>query len=95
MADQGAMKRLRETRKDKIAQVAAVVQRQRKEIQALKALLREGGQTIPQLAERTGLPSSEVFWYVTALKKYGEILEGEKQGSYFLYTQAPRVGEKE
>jgi DNA-binding IclR family transcriptional regulator len=90
-ADQGALKGLREIRKDKIAKVTAMVQRQRREIKAMKAVLKEGGQTIPQLAEKTGLPSSEVFWYLSALKKYGEILEGEKEGSYFLYKLATKA----
>jgi hypothetical protein len=37
------------------------------------------------------LPASEVLWYVATLKKYGEILEGPKDGGYFRYRlgQAP------
>jgi len=61
----------------------------------LKAFLREGEQTIPQLAEIMSLPSSEVFWYVAALKKYGEIFEGEKAGNYFLYRLADKAEEEE
>jgi DNA-binding IclR family transcriptional regulator len=41
--------------------------------------------TVPEIAAATGLPVSEVLWYVATLKKYGEILEGPKAGSYFRY----------
>ncbi len=90
LVDQGALKILREKRKETIARVSAIIKRQRKDIQALKTLLREGERTIPQLAEIMNRPSSEVFWYVAALKKYGEIFEGEKVGSYFLYRLADK-----
>ncbi len=93
--DHGALKNLREKRKETIARVAAIIKKQRKDIQALKALLREGEQTIPQLAEIMNLPSSEVFWYVAALKKYGEIFEGKKEGSYFFYRLADKAEEEE
>ena len=46
---------------------------------------------MPEIAAATGLPVSEVLWYVATLKKYGEILEGPKDGSYYRYRlgQAP------
>ena len=39
----------------------------------------------------TGLPVAEVLWYVASMKKYGEILEGPKDGGYYRYKlgQAP------
>ncbi len=33
----------------------------------------------------TGLRVTEVLWYVATLKKYGELLEGPKAGSYYRY----------
>jgi hypothetical protein len=44
------------------------------------------------VAEGTGMPSCKVLWYIATLKKYGEVLEGEKVGSYFRYSLASDVG---
>ena len=41
--------------------------------------------TIPEVAEATGLPTTEAFWCVTAMKKYGVVGEREKDGDYFRY----------
>ena len=62
---------------------------QRRAVQAIKARLAGAELTVPEIAAGTGLPVSEVLWYVATMKKYGEILEGPKAGSYFRY----RLGE--
>jgi len=90
-----ALKRLRETRKDTIEKISALVKRQRKDIQAITGGLKEGGQTVPQLAEKSGLPAAEVFWYLSTLKKYGKIKEGEKVGNYFKYWLTEEAGAEE
>ncbi len=41
--------------------------------------------TVPEIVEATGLPATEAFWCVTAMKKYGVIGEREKDGDYFRY----------
>ena len=58
---------------------------QRRAVQAIKERLAGAELTVPEIAAATGLPVSEVLWYVATLKKYGEILEGPKAGSYFRY----------
>ena len=62
---------------------------QRRAVKAIKACLTGAELTVPEIAAATGLPASEVLWYVATLKKYGEILEGPKDGSYYRY----RLGE--
>ncbi len=89
-----AMKKLREIRKEKIVAATAMLKEQKKAIQAIKEVLRQGGKTVPQVAEGTGMPSAEVFWYLASLKKYGEILEGEKDGGYFQYVLAEEAGDE-
>jgi predicted transcriptional regulator len=45
--------------------------------------------TVPQLAESTGLPTHEVLWHVTALKKYDLVVEDGMEGYYdVLYKRA-------
>lgn len=82
------LKRMRTLRKDTVHRVAAQVRAQKKIIAALTGALRSGAKTVPEMAEATGLPSHEVLWWTASLKKYGIILEGEKQGAYFTYRLA-------
>jgi hypothetical protein len=88
-----ALKDLRARRKEKVAAGSEKLKEQRKALAAIKEQLKqEGGRTVPEVAEGTGMPSSKVFWYIATLKKYGEVLEGEKVGSYFRYCLSNDVG---
>jgi len=80
-----AMKRLRAQRKDKISAASARMKEQKRAIEAITRVLKEGAKTVPQVSEETGISTSEVLWYIAALRKYGQVAEGEKDGSYFLY----------
>jgi hypothetical protein len=80
-----ALKKLREVRKPAIAAATARMKEQKKAIDAIKAQLAQGERTVPEMAAATGLPASEVLWYVASLKKYGEVLEGPIDGSYYRY----------
>ena len=80
-----ALKQLRAARKQLIEDATQRMKVQRKTIDAVKRLLKDGARTIPELAEGAGLGTAEAMWYVATLKKYGEIAEGEKDGGYFRY----------
>ena len=90
-ADKEALKKLKAARKEQIAAATARMKEQRRAVKAIKAQLDGAELTVPEIAAATGLPVSEVLWYVASLKKYGEILEGPKDGSYYRYRlgQAP------
>lgn len=83
-----AMKALRKARKKQIARASTKVKEQKKAVKAIKDALAGDGATVPAVAEQTGMPPAEVFWYLAALKKYGEVLEGDKDGAYFRYKLA-------
>ena len=83
-----AMKKLRESRKDIIKATSARVKENRKAIKAIKEQLKGEARTVPEISGATGLASSEVLWYMATLKKYGEIVEGDKDGGYFRYYLA-------
>ena len=87
-AKKEAMKRLRQARQQTIKRVSAKLKVQRKAIQAIREQLEEGAKTVPEIAEATGYESALVLWLITALRKYGELLEDEKNGSYFRYRLA-------
>ena len=83
-----AMKKLRESRKSIIKKTSARVKENRKAVKAIKEQLRDEARTVPEIAAATGLASAEVLWFVATLKKYGEVLEGDKDGGYFRYYLA-------
>ena len=80
-----ALKKLKAARRAQIIAATARMKEQRRALKAIKERLAGGELTVPEIAAATGLPVSEVLWYVATLKKYGEILEGQKDGSYFRY----------
>ena len=84
-AKKDAMKKLRAERKAWIKKAAAKMKVQKKEIRAIKEQLKNSTGTVPMVAESTGIPADKVLWYIAALKKYGQIIEGEKDGAYYHY----------
>ena len=93
--DKAALKKLRATRQEQIAATTGRMKEQRRAVQAIKERLAGTELTVPEIAAATGLPVTEVLWYVATLKKYGEILEGPKEGSYFRYRLGQPVPEAE
>jgi predicted transcriptional regulator len=89
-----AMKKLRESRKHIIKATSARVKENRRAIKAIKDHLKDEARTVPEIAAATGLASAEVLWFIATLKKYGEILEGDKDGGYFRYYLADVVSQK-
>ena len=88
-----AMKKLRESRKHIIKATSTRVKENRKAIKAIKEQLQDEARTVPEIAGATGLASSEVLWFIATLKKYGEIVEGDKDGGYFRYSLAEAASE--
>ena len=91
-----ALKKLKAARKEQIAGATSRMKEQRRAVKAIKASLEAAELTVPEMAAATGLPVTEVLWYVASMKKYGEILEGPKAGSYYRYRLGQPVSpEKE
>jgi hypothetical protein len=42
--------------------------------------------TVPQIAGALNLPSYEVLWHVTGMRKYGQVTEIGEDGDYPLYA---------
>lgn len=80
-----ALKKLRKQRKKWIKKASAVMKTQKKAIQAITAQLQDDVGTVPAIADATGISPDKVLWYIAALKKYGKVVEGEKDGGYFKY----------
>ncbi|SHF94802.1 hypothetical protein SAMN02745206_02964 [Desulfacinum infernum DSM 9756] len=86
--DKEVMKALRAARQETIRRVSAQVKEQKKIIASITGELKKGPRTVPEIADAVGLLPREVLWWIASLKKYGVVLEGEKQGAYFAYRLA-------
>ena len=58
----------------------------KKLLKRLKGALADGPHTVPEVAAATGVDSKVVLWHLMAMKKYGEIVEGEERDCYFEYA---------
>jgi hypothetical protein len=85
------LKKLKEERREYIERAKQMVKVNNAAITKIKKRLAQGSATVPELAEATGLPTWEALWLVSALKKYGQVIEGAKDrgDSYFPYQLAP------
>lgn len=68
------------------------ITRRNKERQAarkqVRAALVAGPATVPALAAASGLPTQEVLWHVSAMRKYGDLVETGTDGDYCTYALA-------
>ena len=53
---------------------------------AIRTFLAEQPATVPRIAAATDLPEERALWFVTAMKKYGEIREEDQDGDYVRYA---------
>lgn len=76
---------LREKRGGVSEALKEYVQNQHRVKRLLHEALKTGPMTIPQLAARCQLDSSVLLWHLMAMRRYGEVVEGEEQDGYFFY----------
>jgi len=70
-----------------IPKQAVELNNQRTKLQRqVKKALEDGPKTALEVAKVTGLPVQEVFWHLMALRKYGQVIEGQERDSYFEYA---------
>lgn len=86
--DKETMARLRAERKPLIEAAKRRVKEQVRVFRLIRQHLEKGPDTVPGLAQSTGLEPGQVLWHLTAMRKYGLAQEGDKQGGYFLYALA-------
>lgn len=53
---------------------------------SIRAALKNGPRTVPELAGDTGIAARDIFWNVVALVKYGKLERREEQDGYYLYA---------
>ena len=83
-----ALKELRQQRKFFVERAKKSIKQQNRKIAAIKAHLKTQPATVPELAAALRMETADVLITVTALRKYGEVAEGDKAGDYFKYQLA-------
>ncbi len=83
--DKEALKALRQERKETLEKARALMKARNKTMREVKECLSGEGKTAPEVAAETGLKPSEALWCISGLRKYGKVVEGEKDGDYFRY----------
>jgi predicted transcriptional regulator len=86
--DKEALKELRAKRKTSIDRAKKAIQTQNKIIKDIKEQIKTEGKTVPEIAHTINIPTNQVLLYVAALRKYGVLIEGAKDGDYFKYQLA-------
>jgi Fic family protein len=84
-ADKQALKTLREERKAWVEHAENAIKTHNRFIRKIREEIKTEGKTVPEIAEATKIPTSQVLWYISTLRKYGQVSEGEKDGEYFKY----------
>jgi hypothetical protein len=51
-------------------------------------VIEDEAKTVPEVAESVGMPTHQVLWYLTAMKKYDVVVEEGMRGGYILYRKA-------
>jgi len=85
------LKRLREEHKETVTRTQTLLREQKAIRRVICQPMRQEPKAIPELAELTGIPADQILWHVTAMKKYGLVIESGMCGEYYLYQ---RVEEK-
>ncbi len=85
MMEKGALKKLREERRVWVDNARQSIKAQNQIIKQIKAQIADTAKTVPEIAQATGMPASQVLLYIAGLKKYGLVAEAEKDGDYFKY----------
>ena len=81
------LKKLREEHKETVTRTQALLKEQKAVRREICKHIREEPKAVPEVAALAGLPASEVLWHVTAMKKYGLVVETGMCGEYYLYQK--------
>lgn len=68
--------------------------RHRRLRKAIRTALAAQARTVPELAAEIAEPAHETLWMLMAMKKYGEIREGEERDGYYEYHLVAKEAEE-
>jgi predicted transcriptional regulator len=80
------LKELRAKHADSIERTRERLKEQKAVRRQICQALRDGPRTVPEIAGASDLPTHEVLWHVTAMKKYDAVVETGQCGEYYQYA---------
>ena len=80
------LKELKVKHADTVYQAQAHLKAQLGVRKQLKAAMKVGPMTVPEIAQAVDLPSNQVLWHVVAMKKYDLVEEVGQAGDYYQYA---------
>lgn len=86
-----ALKLLRQEHQETVDRTQASLKEQQAIRKQLRQAMAGGPKTVPQIAQACGLPSHQVLWQVTAMKKYDLVVETGMDGEYYQYQLASEI----
>ena len=81
------LKQLREQHKETVTDAQILIKKQKATRREICKPMRDEPKTVPEIAAATGIPANEVLWHITAMKKYGLVVETGMCGEYYLYQR--------
>ncbi|MBN1668737.1 MAG: hypothetical protein JW862_16705 [Anaerolineales bacterium] len=81
---------LRKQNREKVEIAQAMLKEQQVVRKAISRVIQGTPKSVPEIAAATELPPPEVLWHITAMKKYGEVVEDglDDDFEYYLYRLA-------
>lgn len=81
------LKDLRAKHQTTVDRTQALLKEQGKIERDILKLIKEESKTVPTIASELELPTHRVLWFLTALKKYDQVVEDGMDGEYVLYKR--------
>jgi predicted Rossmann fold nucleotide-binding protein DprA/Smf involved in DNA uptake len=82
------LKDLRQEHSETVERTQAYLKEQQKIRKELKAAMKAGPMTVPEIAQAAELPADIVLWHVVTMKKYDQVVEVGQAGEYYQYALA-------
>lgn len=81
------LKDLRAKHQTTVDRTQALLKEQGKIERDILKLITEESKTVPVIASELEMPTHRVLWFLTALKKYDQVMEDGMDGEYVLYKR--------
>ena len=82
------LKKLRKEHAETVKRTQALLKEHKRIHREICKSIRETPKTVPEIAELMEMPSHQILWHITALKKYDVVAEEGMSGEYVLYKRA-------
>lgn len=81
---------LRKQNREKVEVAQAMLKEQQSARKSISRVIQGTPRSVPEIAAATELPPEDVLWHITAMKKYGEVVEDglDDDYEYYLYRLA-------